>query len=264
MQILKTILKTYSEKWVYGIRALIEDKFSPYKINSIKKTSLYLKYFKGKKGIEIGGPSAIFSKEIPIYQVINSLDGCNFSNHTIWEGNISEGDGYNYYNDKKGYQYICEASNLQSIPNENYDFLIASHCLEHCANTLKTVKEWLRVLKKGGAIMLVLPDKKYTFDHNRPITTFEHFVDDFKNNIDERDLTHLTEILELHDLSMDLPAGPIEQFINRSSNNYKNRCLHHHIFDFELLQNICTHFDVKVINMSFVKPYHQIILGIKK
>lgn len=264
MQLLKTIQKTYREKGVYGISALIKTKFFPYKINSIKKKNLYLKNFKGKKGIEIGGPSVIFSKEIPIYQVINSLDGCNFSNYTIWEGNISESDEYNYYNDKKGYQYICEASNLQAIPNENYDFLIASHCLEHCANALKTVKEWLRVLKKGGAIMLILPDKKYTFDHNRPITTFEHFVDDFKNNIDERDLTHLTEILELHDLSMDLPAGTIDYFKNRSLNNFKNRCLHHHIFDFNLLQSVFAHFDVKVIDMTFVTPYHQIILGIKQ
>lgn len=264
MPIIKTILKTYKAKGISGIRELISYKFFPHKVKSIKRIDLFLKHFTEKKGIEIGGPSAIFSREIPIYQVVKGLDGCNFSHHTIWEGNISEGHEYNYYNGKRGYQYICEASDLQAIPNENYDFLISSHCLEHCANTLKTVTEWLRVLKKGGAIMLILPDKKYTFDHNRPVTSFEHFADDFKNNIDERDLTHLAEILELHDLSMDLPAGTIGQFKRRSLDNFKNRCLHHHVFDEKLLQNIYTHLDVKVIKMAFVKPYHQIILGIKK
>jgi len=264
MQILKTILKTYNEKGVYGIRALIEGKFFPYKIKSIKKMNLYLKYFKGKKGIEIGGASLIFSNEIPIYQVINSLDGCNFSTQTIWEGNIVEGENFNYFENRKGHQYICEANDLTAIANENYDFIIASHCLEHCANTLKTVKEWLRVIKKGGAILLILPDKRYTFDHKRPVTTFEHLEDDAKCEINETDLKHLTEILELHDLSMDLPAGTIDQFKNRSLDNFKNRCLHHHIFDFNLLQSIFAHFDVKVIDMTFVTPYHQIILGVKK
>jgi SAM-dependent methyltransferase len=263
MQIIKTILKIFKEKGVYGIRALIEGKLFPNKIEFFKKMNLYLRYFKGKNGIEIGGPSAVFSREIPIYQAIKTLDGCNFSSKTIWEGNISEGKNFNYFENRIGYQYICEASNLQAIPNENYDFLISSHCLEHCANTLKTFKEWLRVLKKGGAIMLILPDKKYTFDHDRPVTTFEHLVDDFKYNIDEQDLTHLAEILELHDLRMDVPAGTIEQFKKRSEDNFNNRCLHHHVFDFELLENIFTHFDVKVIDMAFVKPYHQIILGIK-
>lgn len=261
---IKTIIKTYKAKGIFGIRELILNKFFSHKVKSIKKIDLYLKLFIGKKGIEIGGPSAIFSKEIPIYQVVESLDGCNFSSKTIWEGNISEGENFNYFENSIGYQYICEASNLATIPNENYDFLIASHCLEHCANTLKTVKEWHRVVKKGGAILLILPDKRYTFDHNRPVTTFEHLKDDLKNEINESDLTHLSEILEQHDLSMDLPAGSIEQFKNRSLDNYKNRCLHHHVFDFKLLQNIFTHFDVKIIDTTFVKPYHQLILGIKQ
>lgn len=264
MSKIQTLLKTYKTKGLFGIKSLIKDKFFRNNGKPINKINLYLKYFIGKKGIEIGGPSPVFSKEIPIYQVVDSLDGCNFSSQTIWEGIIVEGENFNYFENKKGHQYICEASNLDAIPSEKYDFLIASHCLEHCANTLKTVKEWVRVIKKGGAILLILPDKRYTFDHNRPITTFEHLIYDLENDIDEKDLTHLTEILELHDLNMDLPAGRKEQFKELSLNNYQNRGLHHHIFDFELLQDIYNHFDVKVINMTFAKPYHQIILGIKQ
>jgi len=264
MPIIKTIIKTYRAKGIFGIRELISNKFFPNKLKSIKKIDLYLKLFNEKKGIEIGGPSAIFSKEIPIYQVINSLDGCNFSTQTVWEGSIVEGENYNYFENKKGHQFICEASNLKTIPNENYDFLISSHCLKHCANTLKTVNEWLRVIKKGGVILLILPDKRNTFDHKRPVTTFKHLKDDLKNEINESDLTHLSEILELHDLSMDLPAGTIEQFKNRSIENYNNRCLHHHVFDLELLQNVYDYFNIKVVDMTFVKPYHQIILGIKQ
>ncbi|PYL73305.1 MAG: hypothetical protein DMF22_01865 [Verrucomicrobia bacterium] len=37
------------------------------------------------------------------------------------------------------------------IPSGKYDFLLASHCLEHMANPLCAFQEWLRVLKKKGS-----------------------------------------------------------------------------------------------------------------
>ncbi len=264
--LLTNVLDVFLEKYNFEnkLKSFLQVKPKEKKIKPIEKFRLYLNYFNAKNGIEIGGPSVIFSNELPIYPIMNSLDGCNFSTQTIWEGNIVEGENFNYFENRKGYQYICEANDLTEIPNENYDFIIASHCLEHCANTLKTVKEWLRVIKKGGAILLILPDKRYTFDHKRPLTTFEHLEDDLESGIKETDLKHLTEILELHDLSMDLPAGTIEEFKKRSLDNFKNRCLHHHIFDFTLLQRIFAHFDVKIIDMTFVPPYHQIILGVKQ
>lgn len=261
---IRTIFKVLKSKGLMRVSELFKKKFYTYQARPIKKIELYKSYFKNKKGIEIGGSSKIFSQEIPIYPIIESLDGCNFSTQTIWEGDLEEGDNFNYFGNKMGYQFICEASNLKAIPDEKYDFLIASHCLEHCANVLKTVEEWVRVVKKEGALLLVLPDRKYTFDHNRPITEYEHLVDDFNVKVDEKDLTHLAEILEKHDLNMDKAAGSKEEFVNRSLNNYKNRCLHHHVFDFELLKKIFYNQNIKVINISSAPPYHQIILGIKK
>jgi SAM-dependent methyltransferase len=116
-------------------------------------------FFQNKTGIEIGGPSKLFSSSLPLYRIAENIDGCNFSTCTVWEGSIGEGQKYNYYSGKKGYQYISEASDLKGIGSDKYDFLLASHCLEHCANSIKTVKEWLRVIKPGGCLLLVLPDK---------------------------------------------------------------------------------------------------------
>lgn len=264
MSKIKSISKTFQSKGIFGVLQLVQNKVFSKKITTIQNKDTYLNYFAGKKGIEIGGPSVVFSTVLPVYQVAEALDGCNFSSETVWEGSIAEGENFNYFENKKGFQYICEASNLAVIPSEKYDFLVASHCLEHCANTLKTVKEWLRVVKKGGALLIILPDKRYTFDQNRPITPFGHLLDDLKKDIDETDLTHLDEILELHDLSRDLAAGPREQFKERSLSNHENRCLHHHVFDFELLRKIYKYNNVKVIDASFERPNHQIILGIKQ
>ena len=250
----------------YGIKkalGMVCYKLTPYFIRKIGATKYYNKYFIDKKGLEIGGPSKIFNIEIPIYKIIKELDGCNYSTNTIWEGQIIEGDNYEFYNNKKGHQYIYEASNLINIPNEKYEFIIASHCLEHCANTLKTVEEWLRVLKKGGIIMLILPQPDSTFDHKRKITNFNHLLEDYKSNIGENDLTHLEEILELHDLKRDNSAGSKENFKKRSLDNFNNRCLHHHVFDFKLLEDIFKFFNIQKINCKLIKPNHQIIIGKK-
>src|SRR5687768_8359712 len=79
-------------------------------------------FFKGKSGIEIGGPTALFHTELPIYRMVENLDGCNYSETTIWEGEIEGGRTYNYYLKKTGFQYIAEASDLKGIETGKYDF----------------------------------------------------------------------------------------------------------------------------------------------
>jgi len=219
----------------------------------VRRTSDYKKYyelFNNKKGIEIGGPSNMFNKDnvMPIYSFINSLDGVNFSAVTIWNGVLKEGEHYKYDGGTRvGRQYLCDATDLNIIPSEKYDFVISCNNLEHIANPLKAIKEWLRIIKLGGFLLLVLPRKESNFDHKRKTTALEHLKDDYSRNIGEDDLSHLDEILKLHDLSMDTPAGTLQQFKKRSVNNYDNRALHHHVFDMRLLKDIYDYFDIEVL-----------------
>ena len=195
----------------------------------------YVNYVSGKRGIEIGGPSGLFKHYLPLYEKIESLDGVNYSNDTLWEGKIEEGLTFNFYQNRTGRQFICEGTNLSSISDDCYDFVLSSNCLEHIANPLKALNEWKRILKDDGLLILVLPNKKSNFDHRRPTTSFEHIIEDYSKDISEYDLTHLEEILSLHDLSMDPPAGDIENFKKRSLNNYNNRGLHHHLYDLNVM-----------------------------
>jgi len=217
--------------------------------------------FENKSGIEIGGPSGDFKNYgyIPLYKIIKSLDGCNFATTTIWEGDIESGKQYVYQKNKSGRQFISEATDLSFCSNSIFDFVISSNCLEHVANPLKAIEEWIRVTKKDGVILLILPNKDYCFDHKRPITRSAHLFEDYKENQKEDDLTHLNEILELHDLRMDKPSGNIEKFRERSLINFKNRALHHHVFDIPLLKEIFEFVNLEILFTNEGSRGHLII-----
>jgi predicted SAM-dependent methyltransferase/ADP-heptose:LPS heptosyltransferase len=57
--------------------------------------------------------------------------------------------------------YIDDAQDLRLFATEQYDFVFSSHLLEHIPfdKVVKTLKEWLRVLKVGGYLLLYLPDE---------------------------------------------------------------------------------------------------------
>lgn len=205
--------------------------------------------FFDKVGLEIGGPSPVFKGDgiCPIYPYAKIVDGCNFSEQTIWEGSLKEGLYYNY-GEKIGQQWICDVVELESkiVPN-SYDFVISSNNIEHVANPLKAIQQCLNVMKNFGILLLVVPIKTNNFDHNRTVTSFDHLKEDFENNIKEDDLTHLDEILKLHDLALDPPAGTLEQFRERSLKNYQNRALHQHVFDMNLLVEIFNFFNLNIL-----------------
>jgi len=160
---------------------------------------------------------------------VGGLGNCNFSQSTVW---AEQQESYTFDVDKKpGRSIFCDGSNLASVEDSTYDFVLSSHNLEHFANPVKALKEWQRVLRPSGALVLVLPYYRRTFDHRREPTSVDHMLEDFERNVGEDDLTHVPEILEKHDLSMDPKAGSLEQFRQRSLDNFSNRCLHHHVFD---------------------------------
>jgi SAM-dependent methyltransferase len=222
--------------------------------------------FQSGVGLEIGGPSGMFGRRgsIPVYPIATRIDNCTFCSHTIWEGTISEGSNFIFNNGRPpGRQYICEASNLKVIENSSYDFILSSHCIEHLANPLQGLAEWIRVLKHGGLLILVVPHKDGTFDHRRPVTSLEHLILDLDNHTDEGDMTHLEEILRLHDLAKDPGAGDFQSFQERSKRNRENRCLHHHVFDTRLAIEMANHMGLEILTVELFRPYHIAVIARK-
>jgi SAM-dependent methyltransferase len=52
-----------------------------------------------------------------------------------------------------------DAQYLAEINNEQYDFVYSSHTLEHLADPAAALKNWYRVLKKGGYLILYIPHR---------------------------------------------------------------------------------------------------------
>lgn len=60
--------------------------------------------------------------------------------------------------------------------DETLDYVISSHVIEHFFDPVKTIKEWLRVVKKGGYIFIIAPTKKDLPTEKRPCTKLEEII----------------------------------------------------------------------------------------
>ena len=133
-----------------------------------------------KFGVEIGGPSPTGTI---IYIYATSIDNVIFSKDTVWSRHTDE---YRYYNNKKGKVIINDATDISLVKNESYDFCFSSHSLEHIANPLKAVSEWLRITKEGGYVIIIVPEKSFCFDHKNQNETVSHRVVSLKNIFPEK------------------------------------------------------------------------------
>lgn len=219
----------------------------------------YAALFQDRIGLEIGGPSSIFARTglFPVYPLARRIDNCNFSQRTLWQGEVQTGQTFLYDPQRPaGCQYIAEATDLSVFETASYDFVLSSHTLEHSANPLKALYEWRRVLKPEGVLVLIVPHKDGNFDHRRPVTPLAHLIDDFERGMGEDDLTHLPEILQLHDRRRDPGAGSALSFKARSERNLENRSLHHHVFDTALATAVLNHAGFQIKAVEPLRPYH--------
>lgn len=132
------IQEGYREEQILSVDVLLDKYFK--KIYSIEK-------FDRKSGIEIGGPSRLFSN---IYEVCSSCDNVNYNLHTVWSEN--ESNVFQYGNRELGSFIIADATDMWQIGDAKYDFVLSSNNLEHIANPLKALKEFTRILKEGGLL----------------------------------------------------------------------------------------------------------------
>jgi predicted SAM-dependent methyltransferase len=92
---------------------------------------------------------------------------------------------------------IGDAEHLDSLQDCSVDFVIANHLVEHLENTLQGMREMHRVLRPGGILYLALPDPRATFDRERPLTSVDHVVDEFRRGPAANRRRHYEEWVDL-------------------------------------------------------------------
>lgn len=60
---------------------------------------------------------------------------------------------------------------------KQYDWIIASHLIEHTPDLIGFLNDCATILKDDGVICLAIPDKRYCFDHFRPLTGLSQIID---------------------------------------------------------------------------------------
>jgi SAM-dependent methyltransferase len=90
------------------------------------------RYFMGQ-GIDIGaGPDPLGQYR----EMFPGMQGCR-----AWD--LADGDA----------QY------LEGVPDGSFDFAHSSHCLEHLVDPHIALANWIRVVKPGGHLVIVVPDE---------------------------------------------------------------------------------------------------------
>jgi SAM-dependent methyltransferase len=52
-----------------------------------------------------------------------------------------------------------DAQKLANVGDESFDFLFSSHCLEHMRDPTEALDNWIRVVKRGGHLVVSVPDE---------------------------------------------------------------------------------------------------------
>ena len=52
-----------------------------------------------------------------------------------------------------------DAQKLANVDDESFDFLFSSHCLEHVRDPVEALANWIRVIRRGGHLVISVPDE---------------------------------------------------------------------------------------------------------
>lgn len=140
-------------------------------MNPDRRSSLAKRYLKGGAGVEIGALHRPLV--VPSQAQVKYVDRLPTSELRLQYPELKECSLVDV-------EIVDDGETLKKIKSDSLDFIIANHFLEHCESPIRAIETFLRVLKKGGILYLAVPDKRATFDAERPVTSLEHIAKDYK------------------------------------------------------------------------------------
>lgn len=95
-------------------------------------TDFMSRYFVGR-GLDVGAGADPFALYIDAFPQITSLDQFD--------------------------EALGDAERLEAIADESYDFLHSSHCLERLNDCFAAIRNWFRVVRPGGHLVMTVADE---------------------------------------------------------------------------------------------------------
>jgi hypothetical protein len=124
---------------------------------------------------------------------------------------------------------VDDGERLASFQDGRLDFIIGNHMLEHCENPLGTMRSHLAKVRAGGMLYYAVPDKRFSFDVDRPLTPWEHLVRDDREGPEGSRRAHFEEWARLVNKHRD-PQAAAENVEKLLAMNYS---IHFHVWDEE-------------------------------
>ncbi len=137
------------------------------------ESALAHRYLDGMKGLEIGGsthnPFGLDTKNVDYTAESNQYKKLEekFVGQALPVDIVAPGDNI-------------------PLPDESQDFVISAHVIEHFPDPIKALKEWYRLIRKGGYIFMIVPHKERTFDKDRNRTTLQELIDCHEGRLERK------------------------------------------------------------------------------
>jgi len=133
-----------------------------WRLHNTRDSALAHRWLDGLKGVEIGG-AAHNAFHLDTLNVDRTRDM-----DTVYKREELECAGV-----AMAVDVVAEGDDLP-FPDEAFDFVLASHVLEHIPDPIAALKEWARVSRRY--IVLVVPHRDRTFDRDRPVTPVDELL----------------------------------------------------------------------------------------
>ena len=147
---------------------------------------------------------------------------------------------------------VTDGQTLEGVDDDSQDFVIANHVIEHFENPLAFLENVHRVLKTGGIFYMAFPNKERTFDRDRPVTSFDHLLKDYREGPDWSRQGHFEEFVELANLDIGKQAWTDEEEKKAQVQNLidQDYSIHFHVWDPEAMFEVLSR-SQKELGMNF-------------
>lgn len=79
------------------------------------------------------------------------------------------------------------------VGDRRFDYVIASHVVEHVPDPIGWLREIAAVLSPGGMLSLAIPDKRWTFDCRREVTSVSEMIESYFEHRRRPTIRHCVE-----------------------------------------------------------------------